>query len=61
MCLSSPDVPDTPPPPQEAKTPEASTIRRKKGPVTAGGTLLTSPSGVTASALNTGAPTLLGS
>lgn len=60
MC-SSPDIPDPPPPAQEVKQPELMAGRKRKPGSMAGGTLLTSPSGVTQSALNTGAPTLLGS
>lgn len=62
MCFSSPDIPDPPPQQQESKQPATEALKRKKGsqPVVAGGTLLTGPSGVANSALNTGAPTLLG-
>lgn len=62
MCLSSPDIPPPPPAPQDVKQPEAAVAlkKRKPGAGMAGGTLLTSPSGVTQSALTTGAPTLLG-
>jgi hypothetical protein len=61
MCFSSPNIPDPPPPAQEGKQPATEALKRKKGSqVVAGGSLLTSPSGVTNGALNTGAPTLLG-
>jgi hypothetical protein len=47
---------------QDAKAPEAVLNKRKAGQAgMSGGTLLTSPSGVTRAALTTGAPTLLGS
>lgn len=60
MCMSSPKVPKQQPV-QEAKQPDATTLlRRKQRAGLSGGTLLTGPSGVTSSALNTGAPTLLG-
>ena len=60
--MSSPDVPPPPAPVQDAKAPEAVLNKRKAGQAgMAGGTLLTSPSGVTRAALTTGAPTLLGS
>lgn len=62
MCLSSPDIPKADAP-QEAKQPDftALTKARKKASASAGGSLLTSPSGVDLSAQNTGAPSLLGS
>ncbi len=61
MCMSTPDVPDPPPPVQEAKPPTDLLNRGKRKTSTMqGGTLLTGPSGVAASALSTGAPTLLG-
>lgn len=60
MCMSSPNIPDPPPPVQEAKAPELGSTLRTRKPVTAGGSLLTSPSGITQSALTTGAPSLLG-
>lgn len=59
MC-SSPKIPGPPPPEQEVKQPEMAVRSKRKGNTLSGGTLLTSPSGVTQSALNTGAPTLLG-
>lgn len=47
---------------QDVKQPEAVLNKRKAGQANmAGGTLLTSPTGITRSALTTGAPTLLGS
>lgn len=54
------NIPATPAPPmsQDAKTPDASTLRRRRPLVSS--TLLTGPAGVTGGALNTGAPTLLG-
>jgi hypothetical protein len=60
MCMSSPKIPKQQPV-QEAKQPDATTLLRKKQKAgMSGGTLLTSPSGVTGSALSTGSPTLLG-
>lgn len=61
MCMSSPDIPAPPPPPQEAKAPDAMSERRKVRKVgMGGGSLLTGPSGVATSAQNTGGATLLG-
>jgi hypothetical protein len=61
MCTSTPDIPAPPPPPQETKRPDTGAQRRRARPVGAGGaTLLTSPSGVASSGLNTGGATLLG-
>lgn len=61
MC-SSPDIPPPPPPPQEVKQPDPLALTKKnRKPAIGGGTMLTGPSGVTGAALNTGAPTLLGS
>lgn len=56
----APQIPTLPTPPagQSEKTPDASTLRRRRPMVSS--TLLTGPSGVTGGALNTGAPTLLG-
>lgn len=52
MCLSKPSMPAAPPPPQEAKAPDAAAFRaqanRARQPgMMAGGTLLTGPSGIT--------------
>jgi len=55
--IQIPQVP-TPPAGQDAKMPDASALLRRRR--AAAGTLLTGPGGVTASALTTGAPTLLG-
>lgn len=62
MCMSSPDIPDAPPPTQPVKQPESVALSRAKrnSSTMAGGTLLTGPSGIAQAALNTGAPTLLG-
>ncbi len=62
MCTSSPDIPPPPPPVQDTKQPEVNSLKkdRKLAGGMAGGTLLTSPSGVSNAALNTAAPTLLG-
>lgn len=62
MCMSTPDIPDPPPPTQEVKPPGTDSLQRgkRKNATMSGGSLLTGPSGVTSSALNTGAPTLLG-
>lgn len=67
MCIGdSPSMPEPtppPPPPQEAKTPDINATRRKPSSTQtaiAGGTLLTGPSGVENSSLNTGGGSLLG-
>lgn len=64
MCLSKPNIPAAVPvtPLQEAKPagPLASAAGRKVGQGMTGGTLLTSPSGITRSALVSATPTLLG-
>lgn len=60
MCMSTPDVPAPPPPPQEAKAPDSMASRRNARKPMQGGTLLTGPSGVASGALNTGGSTLLG-
>ena len=62
MCMSTPDVPAPPPPPQDAKTPDSTALRRqaRRNGMQAG-TVLTGPSGVAAGGLNTGGSTLLGS
>ncbi len=54
------NIPATPASPagQESKTPNASILRRRRPMVSS--TLLTGPAGVTSTALNAGAPTLLG-
>lgn len=61
MCMSSPDIPAPPPPPQEVKQPDTiNTAQRKQnraGGMTSG-TLLTGPSG--AAPAPTGRATLLG-
>ncbi|MFZ9511283.1 MAG: hypothetical protein ACO27H_09900 [Burkholderiaceae bacterium] len=56
----TPDMPVLPIPPsaQDEKAPDASALLRRRR--TTPSTLLTGPAGVTASALTTGAPTLLG-
>ena len=60
MCFSSPDIPK-PDPVQEAKQPDIAAVlaARKKAGMTAGGTLLTGPSGLQG-ATSTGSTTLLG-
>ena len=60
MCFNSPDIPKADPV-QEVKQPDIAAVlaARKKAGMTAGGTLLTGPSGAP-SAANTGANTLLG-
>lgn len=63
MCMSTPSLPPPPPAVQESKQPEVNTLNRDRKRIAngmAGGTLLTSPSGISGSALNTSAPTLLG-
>lgn len=62
MCLSKPNIPAPPPPPQDVKMPDTiSAIRssRNKGGF-GNGTLLTGPSGVATGTLNTAGTTLLG-
>jgi hypothetical protein len=62
MC-STPKLPRAPLPLQEAKMPDLNILNRDKRRVSsgmAGGTLLTGSSGVSKTALNTAAPTLLG-
>ena len=64
MCMSSPDIPPPPAPVQEAKAPELNALVKARKTAASGmgaGTLLTSPSGISANALNVGTPTLLGS
>jgi hypothetical protein len=60
MCMSTPKMPAPPPPPQEIKQPGTMADRRKVRPQAGAGTLLTGPSGVAGSTLNTGGSTLLG-
>lgn len=65
MCISTPKPPPPPPPPpppQETKTPDVSEFSRTKQKQTAmaGGTLLTSPTGIDLSSQNLG-KTYLGS
>ena len=60
MCVSSPSMPAPPPPPQEVKQPDSAAMRRKARPAAGAGTLLTGPSGVANTSLNTGGSTLLG-
>ena len=63
MCMSSPDIPPPPPPPQETKTADTPNVLRNKRKQAnmSGGTLLTTDNGIAGNALNTAAPTLLGS
>ncbi len=63
MCGSSPDIPPPPPPPQEVKQPDSVTLKdsaKRNRSGMAGGSLLTGPSGVAGSTVNTGKATLLG-
>lgn len=65
MCLSKPSMPAATsvaaaPALQPATTPGAPTIRRRPLAGLSGGTLLTSPSGISTAASTTGANTLLG-
>jgi hypothetical protein len=66
MCMSTPSVPPPPPPPQEIKQPDnaakpADMMRQRRNSAAMGaGSLLTGPTGIAASALNTGKSTLLG-
>jgi len=61
MC-SSPDIPPPPPPPQDAKSPDTAALtdkaKKNRQAMPQGGTLLTSPTGVTSTP--TGKTTLLG-
>lgn len=63
MCLSKPNIPAPPPPPQEVKQPDAGALRssaqRNRAGGMTGGSLLTGPSGVAAPAA-TGKNSLLG-
>lgn len=63
MCLSTPKIP-TPEQPQAAKEPDITALqanaRKNRTGGMAGGTLLTSPSGVANAAASTGKTTLLG-
>lgn len=60
MCVSAPRMPAPTPPPQEVKQPNTMVDRRKVRPTAGAGTLLTGPSGVANTSLNTGGSTLLG-
>jgi hypothetical protein len=60
MCMSTPKLPAPTPPPQEVKQPQSMQDRRKIKPAAGSGTLLTGPSGVANTSLNTGGSTLLG-
>ncbi len=59
--MSTPKMPAPTPPPQEVKQPQTMTDRRKVKPQAGAGTLLTGPSGIASTSLNTGGSTLLGS
>lgn len=62
MCMKAPKMPDPPPPPQAPKAPDVDMGRarqRNRQPGMIGGSLLTSPSGVTGG-VATGRATLLG-
>ena len=61
MCMSTPDIPAPPPPPQEIKQPDSSALLdkgKKNRAGIVGGSLLTGPSGVATAA--TGRTSLLG-
>lgn len=61
MCMSKPNIPAPPPPPQETKQADTVNQRRSARKVgMGGGTLLTGPSGVTTQGTNLGSTTLLG-
>lgn len=61
MCMSKPNIPAPPPPPQEVKRPDTMAVRRTTRQAGMGaGSVLTSPSGVATSGLNLGGTTLLG-
>lgn len=61
MCVSAPKIPKVTPP-QEQKLPDTLNLKKRNSRAVGmgGGTLLTGPSGVANSALNTGGNTLLG-
>jgi hypothetical protein len=57
----TPNIPAPPPPPQEGKDPDTMAERRRRRPgAMGGGSILTSPSGIANSTLNTGGNTILG-
>jgi hypothetical protein len=59
--MSTPSMPPPPPPPQEVKQPDSRAQRRARRTAgMGGGTMLTGPSGVASSSLNTGGTSLLG-
>ena len=60
MCLSTPDIPAPPPPPQDAKPADSMAARRNARKPGGLGTVLTGATGVTAGSMNTGGNTLLG-
>ncbi len=64
MCLSKPNIPAPPPPPQEVKQPDSAMLadksRRNRAGGMISGSLLTGPAGVAQSAVNTAKATLLG-
>lgn len=53
MCMSSPNIPAPPPPPQEIKQPETAGLKdsakRNRSGIIGGGSLLTGPAGVASS------------
>lgn len=58
--MSTPKMPAPTPPPQEVKQPDTMSARKKVRPAAGAGTLLTGPSGVANTSMNTGGSTLLG-
>lgn len=60
MCMSKPNVPAPPPPPQEVKQPDTISAMRSKRKQGVAGTMLTGPAGVAAGSLNTGGTMLTG-
>jgi hypothetical protein len=63
MCMSKPSMPAPPPPVQDVKpadTANAATRKAQKRTGMASGSLLTGPSGIQTTALNTGGTSLLG-
>jgi hypothetical protein len=58
--MSTPKMPAAAPPPQDVKQPDTMAQRKKVRPAAGAGTLLTGPSGVANTSLNTGGSTLLG-
>lgn len=62
MCMSKAPTPKLPDPIQDLKAPDVQALRdaRRKRAVSAGGTILTGPSGVSNAATSAAKPTMLG-